>query len=54
MAKRKAYWKPEMKQVELAPEEAVLSGCKLGQPSGGKTTTCAINKAGCTLLAAGS
>jgi len=28
MTKRKPYWKPEVKQIKLAPEEAVLAGCK--------------------------
>lgn len=29
MIKRKPYQKPEIKQVDLVPEEAVLSACKL-------------------------
>jgi len=28
MVKRKPYQKPEIKQVDLVPEEAVLTGCK--------------------------
>jgi hypothetical protein len=28
MVKRKPYQKPEIKQVDLVPEEAVLAGCK--------------------------
>lgn len=28
MSERKPYRKPEIKQLELVPEEAVLAGCK--------------------------
>lgn len=29
MVKRKAYGKPQINQVKLVPEDAVLAGCKL-------------------------
>jgi hypothetical protein len=34
MAKKK-WLKPELKKVDLVPEEAVLSGCKLSKGQGG-------------------
>lgn len=32
MSRRKFYRKPKIKQVELKPEEAVLTGCKTDSP----------------------
>lgn len=53
MAKKKTYSKPEIKQVELAPEEAVLTNCKIGG-SGAKAISCSRTQAGCTASAPGS
>jgi hypothetical protein len=39
MTKRKPYQKPEIKQVDLAPEEAVLTACKLDTGSNNKVQT---------------
>ena len=42
---KKLYVKPEVKQVPLRPEEAVLGGCKTstsGGPNAGDGTTCLI------------
>ena len=36
MVKRKSYQKPQIKQVNLVPEEAVLVGCKSPADPGGK------------------
>ena len=43
---RKAYGKPEVRRIELRPEESLAAGCKTmsssesGQPSG---TPCSVN-----------
>ena len=37
---RKRYVKPEMKQVDLTPEEAVLGACKNSGHSGPASPTC--------------
>lgn len=34
MTKKKYYRKPAIKQVDLVPEEAVLTACKLSMSSG--------------------
>lgn len=34
MAKKKVYQKPQIKQVNLVPEEAVLAGCKVATDPG--------------------
>jgi hypothetical protein len=40
-AKRRPYKKPEIEQVRLVPEEAVLTGCKMSTQSGpGDITGC--------------
>jgi len=39
---KKQYEKPELRQVELRPEEAVLGNCKVGNtggPNGGSCTS---------------
>jgi hypothetical protein len=36
---KKPYRKPEIRRVELRPQEAVLGGCK----TAGQTTPCLIN-----------
>lgn len=53
MAKKKAYYKPEIKQVELVPEEAVLTPCKLKQ-AGARTIACDRDAGACQLSGAGS
>ena len=40
MSKRKPYQKPEINQVKLKPEEAVLTGCKMSSGSGGVNEKC--------------
>jgi len=40
MSKRKPYQKPEINQVELKPEEAVLTGCKMSTGAGGVNDKC--------------
>ena len=37
---KKPYVKPEMKQVSLRPEEAVLGGCKVSGSLGAGQPTC--------------
>ena len=41
---RKPYQKPQVEQVELRPEEAVLGGCKLasGDPAYGNIAGCGV------------
>jgi len=46
---KKPYLKPEIKQVQLRPEEAVLGNCKTSGssgPSGGDCGTCPVT--GCS------
>lgn len=43
--KKKPYTKPEITQIALRPEEAVLGGCKVagaGGPNRGGGTTCQL------------
>jgi hypothetical protein len=44
---KKPYVKPEVKQVQLRPEEAVLAVCKLGSQYGPGATGCKIAGAPC-------
>jgi len=37
---KKPYQKPEVKQVQLRPEEAVLGGCKTGSIAGPTQAAC--------------
>ena len=39
---KKPYAKPEVKQVQLKPEEAVLGGCKVSGQFGPATNNCSI------------
>jgi len=39
---KKPYTKPEVKQVQLKPEEAVLGGCKVTGQFGPATNHCSI------------
>lgn len=51
MAKKKLYRKPEIKQVKLVPEEAVLSGCKVykGGANGSGTNRCVTAGMSCSI-----
>lgn len=42
MAKKKLYQKPEVKQIKLVPEEAVLTACKIA--ADGATNGSGANK----------
>jgi hypothetical protein len=39
---KKPYIKPEVKQVELKPEEAVLGGCKVSGQFGPALSNCTL------------
>jgi hypothetical protein len=39
-AGKRPYEKPELKQVQLRPEEAVLGNCKISATSGPATSNC--------------
>jgi hypothetical protein len=39
---KKPYLKPEVKQVQLRPEEAVLGGCKTGSMAGPTQAACNV------------
>ena len=39
---KKPYLKPEVKQVQLRPEEAVLGGCKVALVSGPTQASCTV------------
>jgi len=43
--RKKFYSKPQIQQVKLVPEEAVLGGCKVADTGGGigSTTSCTTN-----------
>lgn len=51
MVKRKAYGKPQINQVKLVPEDAVLAGCKTSQYATGNknsvATTCTSPATAC-------
>jgi len=53
MAKKKTYRKPGIKQVELVPEEAVLTNCKMGSGTT-YTETCARGGGVCSNKEPGS
>jgi hypothetical protein len=40
--KKKPYTKPEVKQVQLRPEEAVLGGCKVPGTFGTAVSNCLV------------
>ena len=52
MHKKKSYKRPEIKAVNLVPEEAVLTGCKITMNASGGGTKC--QEAGCVNRQAGS
>ncbi len=39
---KKPYTKPEMRQIQLRPEEAVLGGCKISGIFGPTANNCSI------------
>ena len=45
--KRRRYQRPQVKQVELRPEEAVLQGCKTIMFTGPKAIDCGPIEAPC-------
>ena len=47
---KRPYIKPELKQVQLKPEEAVLGGCKLSTASGPARVTCDFGPGACRAL----
>ena len=46
--KKKTYVKPELAQVRLRPEEAVLGGCKLAGGYGPVVNSCRSGPTPCT------
>lgn len=52
-AMKKRYKKPQIKRVELTPEEAVLSGCKTATGGARKAGRC-VSKSTCDNLAVAS
>jgi len=46
--KKKTYVKPELAQVRLQPEEAVLGGCKLNGGYGPVLANCHSGPSSCT------
>jgi len=47
---KKPYVKPEIKQVQLKPEEAVLGGCKTSSAAGPARVTCDAGVGVCRAL----
>ena len=47
---KRPYVKPEIKQVQLKPEEAVLGGCKLATVAGPARITCNFGPGSCSGL----
>ena len=45
--KKEAYVKPELAQVRLQPEEAVLGGCKMNPGYGPALTNCKSGPSSC-------
>jgi len=46
---RKPYIKPEVRQVQLKPEEAVLGGCKIAGQFGPALSNCSLPPA-CSVI----
>ncbi|UCC94338.1 MAG: hypothetical protein JSW40_05870 [Candidatus Omnitrophota bacterium] len=44
---KRAYKKPDIRKVELVPQEAVLMGCKRSNGQGGKNNRCPPVSGGC-------
>jgi len=47
---RRVYSKPELVQVPLRPEEAVLGNCKMPTAAGPGGTDCSVSLGGCFSL----
>ena len=47
---KKPYLKPEIKQVQLKPDEAVLGGCKTATTAGPARITCDFGVGTCRAL----
>jgi len=47
---KKPYLKPEIKQVQLKPDEAVLGGCKTTAIAGPARVTCDAGPGNCRAL----
>lgn len=47
MRKKKKYISPELKEVKLTPEDAVLTACKKGPQENGPTTATRCNQTVC-------
>ena len=47
---KRPYVKPEIKQVQLKPEEAVLGGCKISTFAGAARVTCDFGPGQCNQL----
>jgi hypothetical protein len=47
---KKPYLKPEVKQVQLKPEEAVLGGCKTTTSAGPAKVTCRFLGSDCSSI----
>ena len=47
---KKPYLKPEVRQVQLKPEEAVLGGCKISTFAGPARVTCDFGVGQCNTL----
>jgi len=50
-ARKKTYSKPEIREVKLRPEEAVLGNCKNSVGTGPTYAGCAQGAVSCTTLA---
>ena len=48
--RKRPYVRPEVKQVQLKPEEAVLGGCKTGVAAGPARVTCDFGPGQCNAL----
>ena len=47
---KKSYMKPEIKKVQLRPEEAVLGGCKIDGPGAGPFQARCDKPASCSTI----
>lgn len=54
MDKKRSYQKPEIKEIKLVPEEAVLAGCKITFTGAGGGTKCIEGAGGCVNKLSGS
>jgi hypothetical protein len=47
---KRSYQRPEIRQVRLVPQEAVLSACKTTLQSGPEQTFCQVDLVNCSEL----